>query len=104
LEELSRLIAVNLIGYFLCAQVFGDRMRQAGQGLLSTPPQLPCDFHKASAPPRAPVKAGVVMLSQQWRPLGIRSNVISPGLVRTPMSEASYQTPSASENVGMLPC
>ena len=40
-------------------------------------------------------KAGVLMLSRQlaleWGPDGIRSNIVSPGLVRTPMSEAFYQ-------------
>jgi NAD(P)-dependent dehydrogenase (short-subunit alcohol dehydrogenase family) len=42
-------------------------------------------------------KAGVLMLSRQlaveWGPHGVRSNVVSPGLVRTPMSESFYQDP-----------
>ena len=42
-------------------------------------------------------KAGVIMLSQQlaneWGPHGIRSNVVSPGMVITPMSQAFYDTP-----------
>jgi NAD(P)-dependent dehydrogenase (short-subunit alcohol dehydrogenase family) len=42
-------------------------------------------------------KAGVLMLSRQlaveWGPHGVRSNVMSPGLVRTPMSETFYQDP-----------
>jgi NAD(P)-dependent dehydrogenase (short-subunit alcohol dehydrogenase family) len=41
------------------------------------------------------------MLSQQlaleWGPSGIRSNVVSPGLVRTPMSEPFYQAPGVAE-------
>jgi NAD(P)-dependent dehydrogenase (short-subunit alcohol dehydrogenase family) len=46
-------------------------------------------------------KAGVVMLSRQlageWGPQGIRSNVVSPGLVVTPMSQSFYDTPGVTE-------
>ena len=53
-------------------------------------------------------KAGVVMLSQQlaleWGPQGVRSNVVSPGLVRTPMSEAFYRIPEVAEQrAGVVP-
>ena len=101
LEEWNRLISVNLTGYFLCAQAFGAGMIERGSGAM---------VHIASIAGRHPQgfsgaysvsKAGVVMLSQQlaleWGPLGIRSNVVSPGLVRTPMSEAFYQAPGVAE-------
>jgi len=46
-------------------------------------------------------KAGVIMLSRQlaseWGPQGIRSNVVSPGMVITPMSQAFYDTPGVTE-------
>jgi NAD(P)-dependent dehydrogenase (short-subunit alcohol dehydrogenase family) len=46
-------------------------------------------------------KAGELMLSRQlaveWGPHGLRSNVMSPGLVRTPMSESFYQAPGVAE-------
>src|SRR4030081_1893680 len=46
-------------------------------------------------------KAGVIMLSRQlaneWGPHGIRSNVVSPGMVVTPMSQAFYDTPGVTE-------
>ena len=46
-------------------------------------------------------KAGVLMLSRQlaveWGPRGVRSNVMSPGLVRTPMSESFYRAPGVAE-------
>jgi NAD(P)-dependent dehydrogenase (short-subunit alcohol dehydrogenase family) len=46
-------------------------------------------------------KAGVAKLSRQiafeWGPRGVRSNTVSPGLVRTPMSEAFYQAPGVLE-------
>ena len=46
-------------------------------------------------------KAAVIMLSRQlaneWGPHGIRSNVVSPGMVITPMSQAFYDTPGVTE-------
>ena len=46
-------------------------------------------------------KAGVIMLSRQlaneWGPHGIRSNVVSPGMVITPMSQSFYDTPGVTE-------
>jgi NAD(P)-dependent dehydrogenase (short-subunit alcohol dehydrogenase family) len=101
LEDWNRLIAVNLTGYFLCSQAFGAAMLARKRGAI---------VHIASIAGRHPQgfsgaysvsKAGVVMLSQQialeWGPSGIRSNVVSPGLVRTPMSEAFYQAPGVAE-------
>ncbi len=106
--EWNALIAVNLTGYFLCAQAFGAQMLGKGSGAI---------VHTASIASRHPQpwsgaysvsKAGVVMLSQQlaleWGPQGVRSNVVSPGLVRTPMSEAFYQAPGVAERrAAMVP-
>jgi glucose 1-dehydrogenase len=94
LEEWNQLLSVNLTGYFLCAQSFGAAMLE----------RFPQGFSGAYSVS----KAGVVMLSQQlaleWGPLGVRSNVVSPGLVRTPMSEAFYQAPGvARRRAEMVP-
>jgi NAD(P)-dependent dehydrogenase (short-subunit alcohol dehydrogenase family) len=108
LAEWNALLAVNLTGYFLCAQAFGAQMLAQGKGAI---------VHTASIASRHPQpfsgaysvsKAGVVMLSQQlaaeWGPQGVRSNVVSPGLVRTPMSEAFYQAPGVAERrAAMVP-
>lgn len=108
LQEWNRLISVNLTGYFLCAQAFGRQMLQRQRGSI---------VHIASIAGRHPQpwsgsysvsKAGVMMLSQQlaveWGPSGIRSNVVSPGLVRTPMSEPFYRVPEVAERrAGVVP-
>jgi len=101
LSEWNAMLAVNLTGYFTCAQMFGGQMFGHGRGSI---------VHIASIAARQPQglsgaysvgKAGVVMLSRQmaleWGPRGIRSNVVSPGLIRTPLSEKFYQQPGAAD-------
>jgi NAD(P)-dependent dehydrogenase (short-subunit alcohol dehydrogenase family) len=94
------LMAVNLNGYLLCAQAFGRQMR-AGEGgaivhiasIAGSHPQTLSGSYSVS-------KAGVVMLSRQlaveWGP-NVRSNVVSPGLVETPMSQAFYAVEGVRE-------
>jgi NAD(P)-dependent dehydrogenase (short-subunit alcohol dehydrogenase family) len=101
LEEWNRLLSVNLTGYFLCAQAFGAQMLQRKSGALVHIASIASRFPQGFSGAYSVSKAGVVMLSQQlaleWGPSGIRSNVVSPGLVRTPMSEAFYQAPGVAE-------
>ena len=46
-------------------------------------------------------KAGVAMLSQQlateWGPRGVTSNVVSPGMIRTPLVDSIYAQPGVIE-------
>jgi NAD(P)-dependent dehydrogenase (short-subunit alcohol dehydrogenase family) len=101
LADWNQLMSVNLTGYLLCSQAFGAQMLSRGKGSI---------VHTASIAGRHPQpfsggysvsKAGVMMLSRQlaveWGPKGVRSNVVSPGLVRTPMTEAFYQAPGVAE-------
>jgi len=101
LEEWNRLLSVNLTGYFLCAQAFGAGMLERKSGALVHIASIASRFPQGWSGAYSVSKAGVVMLSQQlaleWGPSGIRSNVVSPGLVRTPMSEAFYQAPGVAE-------
>jgi len=100
LSEWNALISVNLTGYLLCSQVFGGQMRAAGGGsivhiasIAGTHPQSFSGAYSVS-------KTGVIMLSRQlaveWGP-DVRSNVISPGLVETPMSRAFYEVEGVRE-------
>lgn len=101
LEQWNALLAVNLTGYLLCAQAFRPSMLAAGGGALvhiasvaASNPQPRSGAYSAS-------KAGVAMLSRQlaleWGPEGFRSNIVSPGFIRTPMSESFYQAPGVKE-------
>src|SRR5882672_972409 len=108
LAEWNAVMSVNLTGYFLCAQIFGRQMRKLGRGSLVHIASIAGSQPQGQSGAYSVSKAGVIMLSQQlaaeWGPQGIRSNVVSPGLVRTPMSEAFYQAPGVAERrAAMVP-
>ncbi|WP_188610974.1 SDR family NAD(P)-dependent oxidoreductase [Chelatococcus reniformis] len=91
----NALLAVNLTGYLLCAQHFGRHMTERGRGSMvhvaSIAGHLPQSFSGAYSVS----KAGVMMLSQQLAvelgEHGVRSNVVSPAMIRTPLSEPFYR-------------
>ena len=101
LAEWNAVLSVNLTGYFVCAQIFGQQMRALGRGSLVHVASIAGSHAQGQSGAYSVSKAGVIMLSQQlaseWGPQGIRSNVVSPGLVVTPMSQAFYDTPGVTE-------
>jgi NAD(P)-dependent dehydrogenase (short-subunit alcohol dehydrogenase family) len=106
--EWNALLAVNLTGYLLCAQAFGRGMMERGSGALVHVASIAASNPQPRSGAYSPSKAAVAMLSRQlaleWGPSGVRSNVVSPGLIRTPMSEGFYATPGIKERrEAMLP-
>jgi NAD(P)-dependent dehydrogenase (short-subunit alcohol dehydrogenase family) len=101
LAEWNAVLAVNLTGYFLCAQVFGRQMRAQRRGSIVHISSIAGSNAQGASGAYSVSKAGVIMLSRQlaneWGPHGIRSNVVSPGMVITPMSQAFYDTPGVTE-------
>ncbi|KMO36152.1 2-deoxy-D-gluconate 3-dehydrogenase [Methylobacterium variabile] len=101
LAEWNALLAVNLTGYFLGAQVFGRQMRERGGGAIVHVASIAAHHAQGFSGAYSVSKAGIVMLSRQlateWGPAGIRSNVVSPGLVVTPLSQPFYDAPGVRE-------
>ena len=97
LAEWNAVLSVNLTGYFVCAQIFGRQMRALGRGSIVHVASIAGSHAQGQSGAYSVSKAGVIMLSQQlaneWGPQGIRSNVVSPGMVITPMSQVFYDTP-----------
>ncbi len=91
----NKVLAVNLTAYFICAQAFGRDMLERGSGSLVHVASIAGSQPQPWSGSYSVAKIGVTMLSRQlayeWGPRGVRSNSLSPGLVRTPMSEAFYQ-------------
>lgn len=93
-EEWQALINVNLTGYFVASRSFVPNFKQAGAGSLVHVASVSGSNPQPASGAYSVSKAGVLMMSKQFAfelgPDGIRSNTVSPGLVRTPLTEAYY--------------
>lgn len=89
----DRLMNINLRGAFLCTQAFGAHMLQAGGGSIVNIGSIAAGKPNAS-PAYSVSKAGVLALTRhtavEWGPRGVRTNAVSPGFIRTPLSAVHY--------------
>ena len=104
----NRVMSVNLNGYLLCAKAFRPHMLDVGRGSIIHIASIAGSNTQANSGAYSAAKAGVIALTKQlaveWGPDGIRSNAISPGMIRTPLSEAFYQIPDVVERrAGAVP-
>jgi glucose 1-dehydrogenase len=101
LADWNAILAVNLTGYLLAAQAFGAGMRERRRGAIAHVASIAASEPQTYSGAYSAAKTAVVMMSRQlaveWGPSGVRSNVVSPGLIRTPLSEAFYQKPGVAE-------
>ncbi len=97
----SAVLDINLTGYLSCAQAFGHSMRQQGHGSIVNVASIAAAHPQAYSGAYSSAKAAVVMLTRQiafeWGPFGVRCNAVSPGLIRTPLSESFYRAPGIEE-------
>jgi NAD(P)-dependent dehydrogenase (short-subunit alcohol dehydrogenase family) len=100
LADWNAIMSVNLTGYFLCAQAFGRQMRAGAGGAIVHVASIAASEPQAQSGAYSVSKAGVAMLSRlialEWGP-AVRSNVVSPGLVETPLSAAFYRVEGVRE-------
>lgn len=100
IEDWDRMLAVNLTGYFICAQVFGRPMVARRSGAMVHVASISAVQTLPGAGNYGVTKAGVAMLSRllaaELGPFGVRSNVVSPGFVESNMTRASYADPQVT--------
>jgi NAD(P)-dependent dehydrogenase (short-subunit alcohol dehydrogenase family) len=97
-DQWTDLLSVNLTGYLLMAQTLGRQMIARGGGTMVHIASIAGSVPQPWSGAYSVSKAGVKMLSRQLAmELGehhIRSNVVSPAMIRTPMSEGIYRDPA----------
>lgn len=100
-DQWQHVLAVNLTGYWLCAREFGRQMRDQQRGSIVHISSVSASQPQTWSGAYSPSKAGVAMLSRQlaaeWGREGIRSNCVSPGMIKTDLSAAFYSQPGITQ-------
>jgi len=96
LDDWNAVLSVNLTGYLLCSRAFLPQLQRT-RGALVHVASISASFPQSNSGAYSAGKAGVLLMSRQmaaeWGPLGIRSNAICPGMVRTALSARFYEEP-----------
>ncbi len=83
-------IAINLNGYYLCSRIFGQHMLARESGTLVHIGSVASHLPQPNGLDYSACKGAILALSQQiaveWGARGIRSNVVNPGMIQTPMT------------------
>jgi glucose 1-dehydrogenase len=94
--EWDKMFEVNLRGAWLLAKNCYPHLKKSRGAACFTSSMSGQVPHEGSGA-YSPTKAALTMLAQtlalEWAPDGIRANVVSPGMTRTPMSEKMYADP-----------
>ena len=101
LADWQLVIDVNLTGTFVCTQVVGRHLLDSGRASIvnvaSISGLVPSPFRAAYNASKAAIVALTQTVALEWGPRGVRCNAISPGPVRTAMTESAYQSPELFE-------
>jgi NAD(P)-dependent dehydrogenase (short-subunit alcohol dehydrogenase family) len=91
------MISINLTGYLLCARAFLPHMQELSDGAIVNVASIGGHLPQAYSGAYSVSKAGIRMLSQvlavEFAEFGVRSNVVSPAMLVTPLSEGFYADP-----------
>jgi NAD(P)-dependent dehydrogenase (short-subunit alcohol dehydrogenase family) len=99
LQDWDRLFAVNVRANWLLARAAYPALvesRGAMVAVASASGMAPHPGHGAYSATKAALIMLCRQLAQEWAPLGIRVNSVSPGMIRTTLTEAIYQNPEVA--------
>lgn len=95
-EDAARLVDVNLLGIFHVLRATLPRLRGAGGGAVVNNASVSGLQPTRGEAPYAAAKAGVIALTRsaalEYGP-SVRVNCVSPGMIRTPLSEGLFRVP-----------
>ena len=93
-DEWERLVGVNLRGTFATVRAAIPHLRASGGGSVVTVASQSGVIPTRGEAPYAAAKAGVISLTRsialEYGPEGIRANCVSPGFVRTALTEIAW--------------
>jgi glucose 1-dehydrogenase len=93
LAEWDRLFAVNVRAAWLLAKAAWPALK-ASRGAFVAVSSMSGVYPHRGAGAYSPSKAAVIMLcevlAQEWAKDGVRANAVSPGMIRTPLTETTY--------------
>jgi NAD(P)-dependent dehydrogenase (short-subunit alcohol dehydrogenase family) len=100
-QDWDEVIDVNLKGTFLCSQAVGREMIQRGGGSIVNIASMAGHMPELRGGAYSVSKAGVISLTKMmaidWAKYQIRVNAVSPGTIRTPMTDNHYDTADLRE-------
>jgi len=101
LEDFRDVMEVNVLGAFLCAQMFGKGMLERGSGSIVNLVSIAAANANVGVGAYSASKAGLLALTRtiaaEWGPRGVRCNAVGPGLVPTPGTGDVYDDPAVVE-------
>jgi NAD(P)-dependent dehydrogenase (short-subunit alcohol dehydrogenase family) len=97
----QKTLAVNITGYFLCLQAFARPMIDGGGGSIVNIASIGATVPTIGAGSYCVSKAGVLALTRQAAlelgPDGVRVNAVSPGFMKTAMTQDRYAVSGLEE-------
>ena len=106
-EAWDKVMHINLRGGWLLAKAAYPHLKESRGGLVLIASMSGMKPHRGMGA-YSPSKAGTIILGEtlalEWAADGIRVNVVSPGMIRTPLTETTYRDNAiASARTALVP-